>query len=542
LLNSCSNAANTAVKESIRSISVQHTASPANARLWDRYGSHVDSIDGVSGVRFAVWAPNARAVSAVGDFNEWDDRRDPMRLRPERGAWECFVPGARAGQRYKYAIVGPSGEPLPLKADPFARYAELRPGTASIVWESQAPPRDDAALQHDRMRRNRYDAPMSIYEVHLGSWRRGDGGRFLTYHELGEQLLPYVRDLGFTHLEILPITEHPYDPSWGYQPTGMFAPTSRFGTPDDFRAFVDRAHELDLGVILDWVPGHFPADSHGLALFDGTHLYEHPDPRRGTAPDWKTLVYDYGRPEVADFLIASALFWLDEFGIDALRVDAVASMLYLDYSRKDGEWEPNVHGGNEHVEAVAFLRRLNETIHARVPGALTIAEESTLWPKVTGAIADGGLGFDYKWNLGWMHDTLEYLTSELNTKQDLDGFDFGLSYAFNERYVLPLSHDEVVHGKGSLLAKMPGDRHRQLAELRLLIELMFTYPGKKLLFMGAELAQPREWNQDRALDWHLLDDEEHAGIQQLVRDCNALYRSLPAPYLQQPDPRDTNGS
>jgi 1,4-alpha-glucan branching enzyme len=494
-------------------------------RLWDRYGSRVDRIDGISGVTFAVWAPNARAVSVVGDFNEWDDCRNAMHLRPEGGVWECFVPGAHEGQRYKYAVVGTSGEPLPLKADPFARYAELRPGTASIVWESHAPPRDDDALRRDRIRRNQYDAPMSIYEAHLGSWRRGDGGRFLTYRELAERLLPYVRDLGFTHVEVLPITEHPYDPSWGYQPTGMFAPTSRFGTPDDFRAFVDRAHELDLGVILDWVPGHFPSDSHGLALFDGTHLYEHPDPRRGTAPDWKTLVYNYGRPEVADFLIASALFWLEEFGIDGIRVDAVASMLYLDYSRNDGEWEPNVHGGKEHLEAVQFLRRLNQTIHAHVPGALTIAEESTLWPKVTGAIADGGLGFDYKWNIGWMHDTLEYFTKRMGPQQDLNASDIGLSYAFDERYVLPFSHDEVVHGKGSLLAKMPGDRQRQLALMRRLIELMFSYPGKKLLFMGAELAQSREWDYDGELDWHLLENAEHAPILKLVRDCNRAYRS-----------------
>jgi 1,4-alpha-glucan branching enzyme len=517
-------------------IDVYLIAEGTHLRLWEALGSHVRTIAGVEGCAFTVWAPNARRVSVVGDFNDWDGRRHPMRKRVECGVWELFIPAARAGARYKYEIEGADGELLPLKADPLSRYAEVRPASASIVWKDSPAQRNDA-WSRGRADRNRPDAPISIYEVHLGSWRRGPGGRMLSYRELGEQLLPYVREMGFTHVELLPVTEHPFDGSWGYQPTGMFAPTSRYGTPDDFHAFVERAHQLDLSVILDWVPGHFPNDPHGLAFFDGTHLYEHSDPRQGIAPDWNTLIYNYGRREVTNFLIASALYWLDEFGVDGLRVDAVASMLYLDYSRHPGEWIPNVYGGNENVEAIAFLRRLNETLEARHEGAATIAEESTAWPMVSAPVSAGGLGFSYKWNMGWMHDTLEYFAYDpIYRRYHQNDLTFGLIYAFSERYVLPLSHDEVVHGKRSLLQKMPGDRWQKFANLRLLIALMFTHPGKKLLFMGGELAQWHEWNHDGELAWNLLGNESHAGIQRLVHDCNALYRGSAALHRLDTEP------
>jgi 1,4-alpha-glucan branching enzyme len=426
---------------------------------------------------------------------------------------------------------------LPLKADPLARYAEVRPATASILWKDAPAQWRDEKWMRERYTRNRRDAPISIYEVHLGSWRRDAHGSMLTYRELAEQLLPYVRDMGFTHVELLPLTEHPFDGSWGYQPTGMFAPTSRYGTPDDLRAFVDRAHALELSVILDWVPGHFPNDPHALASFDGTHLYEHADPRRGFAPDWDTLIYNYDRREVANFLIASALYWLQEFHIDALRVDAVASMLYLDYSRRSGEWEPNVYGGKENLEAIAFLRRLNETLYARYDGSATIAEESTAWPAVSAPVSAGGLGFGYKWNMGWMHDTLRYFGYDpIYRRYHQNDLTFGLVYAYSENYILPLSHDEVVHGKRSLLQKMPGDRWQQFANLRLLLTLMFTHPGKKLLFMGNELAVTTEWNHDAQLDWGLLSDDFHAGVTQLVRDCNALYSRSPALHRLDAEP------
>jgi 1,4-alpha-glucan branching enzyme len=502
-------------------------------RLWEVLGAHPRTVDGVAGVAFAVWAPNAQRVSVVGDFNEWDGRRHPMRKRIECGVWEIFIPGVQTGALYKYEIEGAQGELLPLKADPLARYAEVRPASASIVWDDGTPQWHDETWMQTRGARNQRGAPISIYEVHLGSWRRrsSEGNRWLTYRELADELLPYVSEMGYTHVELLPVMEHPFDGSWGYQPTGMFAPTSRYGTPDDFRAFVDRAHQLGIGVLLDWVPGHFPNDPHGLAFFDGTHLYEHSDPRRGFQPDWNTLIYNYGRHEVANFLIASALFWMEAFHVDGLRVDAVASMLYLDYSRRPGEWVPNVFGGNENVEAIAFLRRLNEALYAAHGDATTIAEESTAWPMVSLPTSAGGLGFGFKWNMGWMHDTLSYFAYDpVYRRYHQNNLTFGLVYAFSENYVLPLSHDEVVHGKRSLLEKMPGDRWQRFANLRSLLALMLGHPGKKLLFMGGEFGVTNEWNHDAQLDWGLLDDEMHAGVQRLARDCNRLYSSAPALY------------
>ncbi|MEO6836612.1 MAG: 1,4-alpha-glucan branching protein GlgB [Candidatus Tumulicola sp.] len=502
-------------------------------KLWEVLGAHCRTIDGVAGATFAVWAPNALRVSVVGDFNDWDGRCHPMRKRVECGVWEIFVPGAAADARYKYEIETSQGGLLPLKADPLARYAEMRPATASIVHSMEPADWSDDRWMSERGARQRPDAPISVYEVHLGSWRRRghEGNRFLTYRELADELLPYVADMGFTHVELLPVTEHPFDGSWGYQPTGMFAPTSRYGTPQDFRRFVDAAHGLGIGVILDWVPGHFPSDAHGLALFDGTHLYEHDDPRKGFHPDWNTLIYNHGRREVANFLVASGLFWIEEFHVDALRVDAVASMLYLDYSRREGEWLPNEYGGRENVAAIAFLRSLNETL-ARLHGdAVTMAEESTSWPMVSGPIDEGGLGFGYKWNMGWMHDTLRYFGYDpVYRRYHQSDLTFGLVYAFSEKFVLPLSHDEVVHGKRSLLEKMPGDRWQRFANLRTLLALTFAHPGKKLLFMGDEFAVVREWDHDAQLDWGLLSDELHAGVARLVRDCNRVYRTTPALY------------
>jgi 1,4-alpha-glucan branching enzyme len=501
-------------------------------KLWEVLGAHRRTIDSVAGTTFAVWAPNARRVSVVGDFNDWDGRRHSMRKRVECGVWEIFVPGVPNGARYKFELERAQGGLLPLKADPLARYAELPPATASIVHSMEPVAWNDAGWMQERDTRLHPDAAISIYEVHLGSWRRREreGNRPLTYRELADELLPYVLDLGFTHVELLPLAEHPFTGSWGYQPLGMFAPTSRYGTPEDFRAFVDAAHRLGVGVILDWVPGHFPNDAHGLAFFDGTHLYEHGDPRKGFHPDWNTLIYNHGRREVANFLIASALFWLEEFHVDALRVDAVASMLYLDYSRREGQWVPNEYGGRENVEAIAFLRRLNETLLLLHGDATTIAEESTSWPMVTGSVGVGGLGFGYKWNMGWMHDTLRYFGYDsIYRRYHASDLTFGLVYAFSEKFVLPLSHDEVVHGKRSLLEQMSGsDRWQRFANLRMLLALMFAHPGKKLLFMGDEFAVLREWDHDAQLDWNLLGDELHAGVMRLVRDCNRLYRDTPA--------------
>jgi 1,4-alpha-glucan branching enzyme len=495
-------------------------------RLYDKLGAHPLVLDGVEGVAFVVFAPNARRVSVVGDFNSWDGRRHAMRVRGN-GFWEIFVPAARPGDKYKYEIIGPAGTLLPLKSDPVAFALELRPQTASIVVDLAALPRPPPSPRGV----NALSAPISIYEVHLGSWRRRpeEGGRWLSYRELADELPEYARDMGFTHVEFLPISEHPFDGSWGYQPTGLFAPTSRFGTPTDFAELIAACHRAGLGVILDWVPGHFPDDPHGLSRFDGTALYEHADPQRGRHLDWNTLIYNFGRTEIANFLLANGLFWLDRYGADGLRVDAVASMLYLDYSRPPGGWIPNRLGGRENLEAVAFLRRFNSEVFAGFPEATTAAEESTAWPMVSRPVEWGGLGFGYKWNMGWMHDTLDYVSKDPIYRRHHHGqIVFGLHYAFSENFILPLSHDEVVHGKRSILGRMPGDAWQRFAGLRAYYAFMFGHPGKKLLFMGNELAQQDEWSHDRSLDWHLLSQPYHRGVQALVRDLNRLYRSVPA--------------
>ena len=493
--------------------------------LYRRLGAHEATIDGVTGVVFSVWAPNARRVSVVGPFNAWDGRRHPMRCHFGIGVWELFLPGLRAGTLYKYEIKGANGEILPLKADPLALRAEHPPSTASIVGALSSAPHD-AAWAERRGELNARNAPMSILEVHLGSWRRKEENRVLSYAELADQLVPYAKDMGFTHIELMPIMEHPFDGSWGYQPLGLFAPTSRYGTPDDFRSFVRACHDADLGVFLDWVPAHFPEDAHGFVQFDGTHLYEHADERLGRHPDWGSLIYNLGRREAANFLIANALYWVDQFDIDGLRVDAVASLLYRDYSRAAGEWLPNKYGGRENLEAIDFLRRLNHLMLTRFPGTAMIAEESTAWPMVTRPPEIGGLGFSYKWNLGWMHDTLRYFSRDpVHRKFHQNDLTFGLLYAFQENFILPLSHDEVVHGKGSLFGKMAGDQWQKFANLRAYYGFMFTQPGKKLLFMGDEFAQSAEWNHDLSLDWHLLQYKEHRGVQALVRDLNHVYRT-----------------
>jgi 1,4-alpha-glucan branching enzyme len=493
-------------------------------RIYDKLGAHPTTLDGVEGVAFVVLAPNARRVSVVGDFNYWNPRRHPMRVRGN-GYWELFIPRAKGGDHYKFDIIGPRGQHLPMKSDPVAFAAEMRPKTASIVMDlTKLPqPRPAPSGINDR------SAPMSIYEVHLGSWRRKDGNQWLTYRDLAEQLPGYVRDMGFTHVEFLPVSEHPFDGSWGYQPTGLFAPTSRFGSPADFVALVDACHREGLGVILDWVPGHFPDDPHGLGHLDGTALYEHANPQQGRHLDWGTLIYNYGRTEVANFLVSNALFWLERYGIDGLRVDAVASMLYLDYSRPAGAWIPNRYGGRENIEAIAFLRRFNSELYARFPQAMTAAEESTAWPQVSQPVDHGGLGFGYKWNMGWMHDTLKYIGKDPIHRQYHHGdVLFGLHYAFSENFILPLSHDEVVHGKRSILGRMPGDQWQRFANLRAYYGFMFGHPGKKLLFMGCEFGQEREWTHDHSLDWHLLEKKNHAGVQALVGDLNQLYRMTPA--------------
>ncbi|MBV8479266.1 MAG: 1,4-alpha-glucan branching protein GlgB [Actinobacteria bacterium] len=486
-------------------------------------------LDGVTGVAFAVWAPAAAAVSVVGEFNSWDGRLHPMRSLGSSGIWELFVPDVEPGALYKFEIRTQDGR-LRLKADPVAFHAEVPPGNASRVFRSTHTWSDDAWLEQ-RGRTDQLRAPMSIYEVHLGSWRRNplEGDRPLTYRELADELADYVTDLGFTHVELLPVMEHPFSGSWGYQVTGYFAPTSRFGDPDDFRAFVERMHERGVGVILDWVPAHFPRDDWALALFDGTHLYEHADPRRGAHPDWGTLVFNLGRSEVRNFLLSNALYWLREHHADGIRVDAVASMLYLDYSRKAGEWIPNEFGGREDLESVAFLKTMNETLHARVPGVISAAEESTAWPGVSRPTYLGGLGFGFKWNMGWMHDTLQYFQKDPVFRQfSHHTLTFSLLYAFSENFILPLSHDEVVHGKRSLLDKMPGDRWQKFANLRALYAYMWAHPGKKLLFMGGELGEWNEWSAEGSLHWNLLEFAEHAGVQSLVRDLNDLYRDEPA--------------
>jgi 1,4-alpha-glucan branching enzyme len=500
---------------------------------YEKLGAHLALVDGVAGVRFAVWAPNARRVSVVGDFNQWDGRRHPMRLHPGNGIWELFIPGLGEGERYKLDIRARSGEPLALKTDPFAFAFEPDPrGGASVVARLDGYAWGDAEWMAARRQRHALDRPLAIYEVHLGSWMRvpEDGDRFLTYRELGERLAAYVADLGYTHVELLPLMEHPFYGSWGYQPIGCFAPTGRYGSPQDFMAMVDALHRRGIGVILDWVPAHFPRDPHGLVYFDGTHLYEHADPRQREHPEWGTLIFNYGRHEVANYLIASARFWLDRYHVDGLRVDAVASMLYLDYARRPGEWVPNPYGGNENLEAIAFLRRFNEVIYQHHPDVMTIAEESTAWPMVSRPTFVGGLGFGLKWNMGWMHDLLEYMRYDpVYRKHHHDKLTFGLLYAWHENFILPLSHDEVVHGKGSLHQKMPGDDWQKFANLRLFYTFMYGHPGKKLLFMGGEFGQTREWSHDRSLDWHLLDQGPyHRGLHALVRDLNQLYRSEPA--------------
>ncbi|MFN3945653.1 MAG: 1,4-alpha-glucan branching protein GlgB [Allosphingosinicella sp.] len=507
-------------------------------RIADVLGAQPRAVDGVEGVAFAVWAPNARRVSVVGDFNNWDGRRHPMRLRHDAGVWELFVPRLRPGERYKFEIAGADNRVVQ-KADPVARATEVPPGTASIVAPRPDFAWSDRDWMEERARRHAPDAPMSIYEVHAGSWLRPHGpDSTLDWQGLAERLVPYVAQMGFTHVELLPIMEHPFGGSWGYQPLSQFAPSARFGRPEDFARFVDACHREGIGVILDWVPAHFPTDEHGLACFDGTHLYEHADPREGFHQDWNTLIYNLGRREVSGFLLASAVWWLETFHIDGLRVDAVASMLYRDYSRKSGEWVPNVHGGRENLESVAFLKELNRIVRERCPGAVTIAEESTAWPGVSAPLDQGGLGFDYKWNMGWMHDTLQYASRDPMYRSWHHGeMTFSMVYAWSEKFVLPISHDEVVHGKGSLLGKMPGDRWRQLATLRAYLAFMWAHPGKKLLFMGCELGQESEWDHDGEIAWHLLERPDHAAVQRLVADLNRLYAGEPALHRFDSDPR-----
>jgi len=500
----------------------------SHQEIFATLGAHITRILGVDGTRFAVWAPNASRVSVVGDFNDWDGRRHMMRLHSDNGIWEIFIPGVIPGAKYKFEILDQSGTLLPLKSDPLAHFYEPPPGNASIVYQSEFE-WSDGEWMDKRRQKLALDKPVSIYEVHPGSWRRRpeEHNRSLSYRELAQELVAYTLEMGFTHIELLPVSEHPFDGSWGYQPIGMYAPTQRFGKPDDFRYFVDCCHKAGLSVIVDWVPAHFPKDSHGLAKFDGTALYEHEDPRKGEHSDWDTLIFNYGRREVVNYLIGSALYWIDQFHIDALRVDAVASMLYLDYSRKQGEWLPNEFGGNENLEAVAFLRRLNEEIHEH--GASSFAEESTAWPGVSHPTYENGLGFSYKWNMGWMNDTLSYMSEDpIHRKHHHDKLTFSFVYAFSENFVLPISHDEVVHGKGSMYRRMPGDTWQKLANLRAYYALMFGHPGKKLIFMGCEFGQINEWNHDQSLDWDLLEDPLHKGLQVLIRDLNQVYRCTSA--------------
>jgi len=500
-------------------------------------GANPVTIDGIDGVLFATWAPNANRVSVIGDFNAWDGRRNPMRSRGSSGVWELFIPELGSKSLYKFEIRNRYSNKVSSKTDPYAQQLEMRPRTASVVRNSHHYSWQD---EHWISKREQFDwlhKPLSIYECHLGSWQRSENNEFLNYRELAHQLVDYIKQTGFTHIELLPITEHPLDASWGYQTTGYFSPTSRFGKADDFRYFVNYCHEHNIGVLLDWVPAHFPKDEHGLARFDGSPLYEHEDPRRGEHRDWGTLIYNYGRNEVKNFLLGSAVFWLEEYHIDGLRVDAVASMLYLDYSREEGDWIPNQHGGNENIEAIEFLRELNTVTHANFPGTIIMAEESTAWPQVTRPTNIGGLGFSMKWNMGWMHDTLDYCSNDpVHRHYHHDRLTFGLLYLFSENFILPFSHDEVVHGKSSMLYKMPGDEWQQFANLRLLYTYMFTYPGKKLLFMGCEFAQGDEWNHDKPLDWYVLRYPHHAGMKKLVGDLNSLYTGQTALHKYDFDP------
>jgi 1,4-alpha-glucan branching enzyme len=498
---------------------------------YEKMGAHPAVIEGVAGVRFGVWAPNALRVSVVGDFNQWDGRANPMRSRGLTGVWELFVPGLQEGAIYKYEI-RPRTSDLPiLKSDPYGFQCELRPKTGSVVSRLDRHVWNDSAWMAQRPKWDWIASPISVYEVHLGSWRHAidDGSRWLSYTELADQLVPYVKQMGYTHVEFMPVMEHPFDGSWGYQTLGYFAVTSRYGTPEEFMILVDRLHQAGIGVILDWTPAHFPSDAHGLAEFDGTHLYEHADPRQGRHPDWGTMVFNYGRNEVQNFLVSNALFWLDKFHVDGLRVDAVASMLYLDYSRREGEWIPNEFGGRENLAAIAFLKRLNEVVHAEHPGVLTIAEESTAWPMVSRPVYLGGLGFSLKWNMGWMNDTLSYFSQDpIHRKYHHNRMTFSMLYAFTENFMLPFSHDEVVHGKASLVHKMPGDLKDQFGNLRLLYGYMFAHPGKKLMFMGCEFGQRAEWNHETTLEWHVLEYAHHRGVQRLVADLNAMYQREPA--------------
>jgi 1,4-alpha-glucan branching enzyme len=511
---------------------LQLLAEGKHFRNYEKLGAHLTELNGTKGVHFAVWAPNAIEVSVAGEFNGWNNSSDLMQLRPEAGIWEYFRPGLGPGARYKYHVVSKYNDYKVDKADPFAFYAELRPGTASRVWDLEAYVWGDLEWTSAGAA-GATDTPMSIYEVHAGSWMRvpEEGNRWLTYQELAHKLATYIHDMGYTHVEFLPISEHPFDGSWGYETTGYFAPTSRFGTPTDFMYLVDHLHQHGIGVILDWVPAHFPGDEHGLVFFDGTHLYEHADPRQGQQPDWDTVLFNYGRSEVRNFMLGNALFWFDKYHIDGLRVDAVASMLYLDYGKKPGQWIPNRYGGKENLENIAFLRDFNQQVYTEFPHVMTVAEESTAWPMVSKPTWLGGLGFGFKWNMGWMHDTLEYMSKDpVYRSYHHAQLTFSLAYAFSENFVLPLSHDEVVYGKGSMIGKMPGDDWRKFANLRLLYGYMFGHPGKKLLFMGDDFGQRAEWNHDSSLEWHLLEDPLHKGLQRWVRDLNTALRGEPALY------------
>ncbi len=502
-------------------------------KTYEKLGSHVMEINGIRGVHFAVWAPNARRISVIGDFNKWDGRRHPMRVLGSSGIWEIFIPGFKEGEIYKFEIKSKINKYMLIKADPYAFNFELRPRSASVVYDINKYQWNDSEWMEIRSKKDWFKSPISMYEVHLGSWMRlpEEGNRWLTYRETADRLIGYVKEMGYTHIELLPVTEHPFDASWGYQTLGYFAPTSRYGTPEDFMYFVDRCHQNSIGVILDWAPAHFPTDGHGLGFFDGTCLYEHEDPKKGFHPDWGTKIFNYGRKEVRNFLLSNALFWFEKYHIDGLRVDAVASMIYLDYSRNEGEWIPNIFGGRENIEAIDFIKKLNEIAHQYHPGILTIAEESTAWPSVSRPTYLGGLGFSLKWNMGWMNDTLEYFSKDpVHKKYHHNNLTFSLLYAFTENFILVLSHDEVVHGKRSMLSKMPGDMWQKFANLRLLYGFMFSHPGKKLLFMGGEFGQWDEWSHDKSIDWHLLNSMPHRRLQKFVMDLNHIYQSEPAFY------------
>lgn len=506
-------------------------------RLYDKLGSHIVEVDGVKGTYFAVWAPSAKAVSVVGNFNMWNAEEHRLNVRwDSSGIWEGFIPNIGKGEIYKYKIQSSNNDIWTEKADPFARFCEHPPNTASIIWTAEHDWKDDAWMGY-RKDKNGLDKPYSVYEVHLGSWKKSADNKFLTYKEFAKDLVEYVKEMGFTHVEFMPVMEYPYDPSWGYQLTGYFAPTSRFGSPEEFKMLIDTFHQNDIGVILDWVPSHFPEDAHGLGFFDGSHLYEHPDRRKGYHTDWKSLIFNYGRNEVRAFLISNALFWLDQFHVDGLRVDAVASMLYLDYSREEGEWEPNIYGNNENLEAMSFIRELNEAVYNTFEGVQTIAEESTAFTGVSKPVAHGGLGFGMKWMMGWMHDTLQFFKKEpIYRKHHQNDLTFSMTYAFTENFMLPFSHDEVVYGKQSLVYRMPGDEWQKFANLRLLFGYMFTHPGTNLMFMGGEFGQTSEWNFQQSLEWHLLQYDVHKGVQDFVKDLNHLYKNSPGLYEKQFSP------